>query len=381
MNIERRCWAEIDLDKLKQNYEVTKALVPTAQLFMVVKANAYGHGDIEIAKAFEKFGAKLFAVSCLEEALSLRRGGILEPILVLGYTPPEAATALAVNNITVAVHNLQTAKELAEQAAHNKVTVHVHLKVDTGMGRIGFEASRNMQQAADEMVEITQLAGLKAVGMFTHFSVADSATEEDIAYTQAQFDVFQKVIALFEEKASPLPMYHCANSGATVQYPAMHLNAVRPGIILYGYAPDKTVPCAGLQPVLTLKATVAQVKEVNKGNYISYGRTYQTEKPMKLATVTVGYADGYPRALSGRGVFTVNGKPAPIVGRVCMDQTIVDVTDCGEVHSGDEVIVLGANGIDTVEQVAEKVGTIPHEITCGLTSRVGRVYIKDGIEQ
>ncbi len=380
MNLERRCWAEVDLDKLKQNYEVAKALAPTAQLFVVVKANAYGHGDVEIAKAFEKFGAKLFAVSCLEEALILRRAGILAPILVLGYTPPEAATALAVNNLTVAVHNLQSAKQLAQQAQYNKVTVQVHLKVDTGMGRIGFEAARNMQQAADEMVEIAGLAGLKTVGMFTHFSVSDSAIEDDKAYTQAQFDVFQKVIALFEEKATPLPMYHCANSGATVQYPEMHLQAVRPGIILYGYAPAEDVPCEGLQPILTLKATVAQVKEVNKGNYISYGRTYQTTEPRKLATVTVGYADGYPRALSGRGVFTVNGKPAPVVGRVCMDQMVIDVTDCGSVQSGDEVIAFGAGGIETVEQVAEKAGTIPHEITCGLTNRVKRIYINKDAE-
>jgi len=374
MSFEKRCWAEIDLTILRENFESLQKMANGTPMFAVVKGNAYGHGDVVVSQKLEEWGAKQFAVACLEEGLRLRQNGIMAPILILGYTSPEAATVLAVNNLTAVVHNLKDAETLSDIAVQNKVTVRAHLKADTGMGRIGFEAVDNLQKAAEEMAKASTLPNLKITGMFTHFSVADSLDESDIEYTEKQFNLFKNVIAEYEKLAPKLPMYHCTNSGALLQHKYTFLDAVRPGTLLFGCSPVDGLPCPEVKTAMVLKATIAQVKEIKTGTFVGYGRTFEAEKPIKLATVTVGYADGYPRALSNKGTMSVNGKPAPIVGRVCMDQTMIDVSDCGDVKSGDVVVVFGADAADSIPQAANKAGTVEQDIQCAPSIRVARIY-------
>ena len=374
MTFEKRCWAEIDLGIIRQNFENLQKMAQGVEVFAVVKGDAYGHGDTVVSAELEALGAKKFAVACFEEGLRIRKSGIMAPILILGYTPPEAAPALAVNNLMPAVHNLQDAKALSLCAEQNKVTVHVHLKADTGMSRIGFEAAKDVKQAAWEMAQVAAMPNLKVDGMFTHFSVADSLNEGDIAYTRWQFDVFKRVIEEYEKLAQPLPLYHCANSGTVQSYPEMFMGAVRPGTLLFGFAPNEEIPCEEVSPAMVLKATVSQVKEIEAGTFVSYGRTFEAKQPIKLASVTAGYADGYPRLMSSKGIMSVNGKSAPVVGRVCMDQCMIDVTACGDVKSGDEVVIYGADAADTIYEVAEKACTVVQDIVCAPSARVARVY-------
>ena len=381
MRFEKHCWAEIDLDALLSNYDLIRRTVG-GNICAVIKADAYGHGSIIVSRTLHKAGVSAFAVSCLAEAKHLRRHGLTEPVLILGYTDPAFADELASLNITQALFSPEYAAALSQAAARAGCTVQCHLKADTGMGRIGFNLRSDFDQAMGEMEACYSLPGLAITGIFQHFAVADSLSEDNIAYTEAQHALFLRAVERLHADGFATGTVHCANSAAQLLHPEWRHNLVRAGIILYGLAPSDEVVNAGLRPVMTLKAMVTHLKWLDPGQSVSYGRTFTAHKPTCAATVSVGYADGYPRLLSGQGVMTIRGKAAPVIGRVCMDQTIVDVTDIPGVQPGDEVIVFGpgaAPGADTADTVAEKTGTINYEIICGISRRVPRVYLQNGV--
>lgn len=380
----KRTWVQIDLDTLKKNFEeIRKKVKPDAKVMAVVKADAYGHGVEFVARELDADGADWFAVSNLEEALQVRKAGIEKPILILGYTPPEYAQQLALNNISQAVFNSDYAKKLSRHASESGVQVNIHLKVDTGMTRIGFTYQDNVRDsgAVDEIQEVCSLPSLYKEGIFTHFAKADEGTAGE-AYTRLQFELFTDMINRLKARGIEFELRHCCNSAATVCYPEMQLDMVRPGIILYGMQPsDKQQASLDLSPVMELKTVVSMIKEVDKDTCVSYGGTYTADKNITVATVPVGYADGYPRALSNVGEMIVKGKRVPIIGRVCMDQLMLDVSGIDGISEGLIVTAFGNDkdgGCITADEIAAKTGTINYEITCGISKRVPRVFIKDG---
>ena len=379
-SFEKHCWAEIDLDALRHNFEVIRRTVG-GPVCAVVKADAYGHGDAVVARELQACGAAAFAVSCLAEGRHLRRCGITRPILVLGYTAPEQAAALAADRIATAVFSAEYAQALSAAATAAGVTVEGHLKVDTGMGRIGFQARSSFSDTVRALEQCCTLPGLKITGIFQHFAVADSNAPADLAYTEEQHALFASVVERLKADGYEVGTVHCANSAAQMRHPEWRHDMTRAGIILYGLAPSEEVRFPELTPVMTLKSVVSFVKELQPGQSVCYGRTFTAGQPTKVATVCVGYADGYPRLLSGsqrQGLMLVNGQPAPVVGRVCMDQTVVDVTRIPGVKMGDEVTVFGPRGADTADSVARKTGTINYEVVCGIARRVPRVYLRGG---
>lgn len=365
----RRTWAEIDLDAARYNYEyISSRLRPGCRLMAVVKANAYGHGIEGIARVYDEMGAEWFAVSNLEEAVQLRRLGLRQRILILSYTPPQEVARLAEYHVTTAVVDLEHARALNDCAAACGVQLTVHLKLDTGMTRVGFSS-------VDEAAQAASLPWLKAEGIFTHFAAADTPSEDD--YTRAQFACFCEMIEALEQRGIRFALRHCCNSAALMRFPEMHLDMVRPGIILYGCRPDTAMPEVWpLQTVMSLRTTVSQVKEIAAGTTVSYGRTYQANRDMRLATVPIGYADGYPRLVSNRAQMAVASRRAAVVGRVCMDQTMLDVTGCGDVTPGSIVTVFGRDL--PVEELAGWAQTIAYEILCLVGRRVPRLFFRDG---
>lgn len=378
MEFEKRCWAEIDLDRIEQNLAVIRRHAPNSKIMAVVKADAYGHGDAVTAATLEAAGADRFAVSGFVEALRLRRAGVTRPILVLGYTSPQKAALLARNAITQSVYSLEYARQLSASATAAGVEVRVHIKLDTGMGRIGFAVRDDLEGALAEIAEATALPGLRHTGVFTHFAVADSAAPEDVDYTHRQYALFREAVDRLAAKGIHFATVHCCNSAATLAYPEYQLDMVRPGIILYGYRPSADVQCGELAGALELKAVVTLVKEVRKGDDISYGRLFTAPRDMKVATLSVGYADGYQRALSNRGIVSIHGHPAPVVGRVCMDQIIVDASAVPQLRQGDVATIFGGGAADTVDDIADKCGTVNYEIICDIGRRVPRVYTRGG---
>lgn len=379
----KRTWIQIDLDALKQNYNaIRERVAPGTQIISIVKADAYGHGAVHAARELYEIGCRCFAVSNLEEALQLRRAGLGGSILILGYTPPEKAETLAVNDITQAVFDRGYGERLAACARESGVVVNVHIKVDTGMTRIGFryQDSEEDRHSVDDIESVCRLGGLFAQGIFTHFASADEGADGEV-YTRLQFDLFLDIIARLEQRGVTFEMRHCCNSAATLCYPEMQLDGVRPGIILYGlYPSDEVRGACPLRPAMELKTVVSMVKDVPAGSKISYGRTFTAQENMRVATVPVGYADGYPRALSGRAWMLINGQKAPVVGRICMDQTMLDVTDIPGVEEGMEVTVFGMDHGEriSVDDLARLSGQINYEIICGISKRVPQVYLKDG---
>ena len=344
MEFERRCWAEVDLGALRHNFKLVRERAGDAAVMAVVKADAYGHGDAVVAPLLEQEGADQFAVSGFGEAVCLRRAGVTKPILILGYTGVQNAAALAVGGISQTVFSLEYARALSEAALRAGVAVRVHLKVDTGMGRIGFTA------------------------------------DDDIAYTRRQYDILCAAVEEMAARGCTFAVKHCCNSAGTFAWPEFHLDMVRPGIILYGEQPSADTVLPGLVPALRLRAAVSMVKELAAGDAVSYGCTFRAPKPMRAATLAVGYADGYPRALSGRGTVSLHGRPARVLGRVCMDQIVVDVTDIPDVKAGDAAIVFGGGAADSVDDVARMTGTINYEVLCDVGRRVQRVYVENGAE-
>lgn len=379
----RRTWVQVDLDALHHNYnKIREAVSPSSGIMAVVKADAYGHGDENVSLELAKAGADRFAVSNLEEAFQLRRAGIDKPILILGYTPPEYALQLAVNNISQAVFCGEYGRNLSEEAVKEGVQVNMHVKVDTGMTRIGFPYQDNIRDggSVDEIEEICSLPGLYPEGIFTHFASADEG-ESGEEYTRIQFELFMNMTERLAARGIKFDLRHCCNSAGIIEYPEMHLDLVRPGIILYGLSPsDDLRKKLDLRPVMELKSVVAMVKEIEEGTCVSYGRSFVSGGKMKVATVPVGYADGYPRNLSNCADVLINGKRAPVVGRVCMDQLMVDVTDIENVEHGTTVTVFGkdVNEEITADELAAKGGIINYEILCGISRRVPRIYMRSG---
>ena len=382
---EHHVWAEIDLDALRQNFRAVRQRAGEMPLCAVVKADSYGHGAVQCARALAEEGAAWLAVSCLAEALQLRRAGLTLPILVLGHVQPGQAGALIANDITVGCYAVEQAKALSDAARAAGGRVKIHLKADTGMGRIGFALRTDFQKAVREMIAASRLPGLELTGLFQHFAVADADNAADRAYTDAQHALFVRAYEALKAAGCEPAILHCDNSAGVMLHPDWPAGLprtrcmARPGIILYGYDPSDEVRFGLFRPVMKLKTVVSQVKELQPGQSTSYGRRFTAEKPTKVATLCAGYADGYPRLLScGQGVVEIHGKPCPVLGRVCMDQMMVDVSAVPAVQADDEAILWGGAVSDSAEDIARKTDTIPYEVLCGVSRRVPRVYFENG---
>lgn len=383
MNMVKRTWAEISLNAIEHNYNVIRNKVADdTKVCCVIKADGYGHGAVELSQIYEKLGADFFAVSNIDEGIEIRKSGSKLPIVILGYTPVSEAENLAEYDISQAVFSLEYAKELSEKCVEEDCICKMHIKVDSGMSRIGFmcqEFPRD-EYSIEEICEACCLPNLEVEGLFTHFCVSDEDAEGR-EFTNKQYENFIHVRDSLKKRGVDISVVHCSNSGAIEDYPETCCDMVRAGIILYGLAPSsKLADRLDLVPAMTLKTVVAFVKEVQKGATISYGRTFTADKKMKIATVPIGYADGFIRQNAKDGYMMVNGKKAKIVGRICMDQTMLDVTDIEDVKTGDEVVVFGTgeNGEPTADSLAENTGTINYETVCLVGKRVPRIYIKDG---
>ena len=362
--------AEIDFDALVQNYQAMRGHVGAGvKACCVLKSNAYGHGAVEVARSLERAGADYFAVANCNEAYELRRAGIITPVLVLGFSPASAARGLAENDITQCVYSLSEAQAFAKELADFGKKLKVHIKVDTGMSRLGFRARGDQRDQLDEAVRVCRMPELDVEGAFTHFSVADEA--DGRAFTQLQYGRFLVALDYFKSQGIEFKIRHtCASAGA-VAFPEYAMDMARHGLVLYGVNPLEYDCPVSLVPVMTLKTVIAQIKDVYEGDDLCYGRTYKVGRQMRVATLPIGYADGLLRN-KGEGIaFVVAGHVAPVVGRICMDQCIIDVTDI-DCKQGDEVIVFGQGG-QKVEQLSALVGTIPNEILCRIPRRVAKV--------
>lgn len=378
----KRFWAEIDMNAAEQNFNIIKKrLSEGTRICCVVKANAYGHGAVCLSRLYESLGADFFAVSNIEEAMQLRNNGITSPILVLGYTPVSCASILSQNNISQSVFSYEYARRLNECAMADGVRVKVHIKLDSGMGRIGFDSIRAGERAREELFDACNLEGLYNEGIFTHFAVADEG-EDGREYTRTQYERFMNTVKYLENNGIRFEIKHCANSATIFSYPEYHLDMVRAGVVLYGLAPSKKVEgCEGLVPVMSLRSVVSMIKDIEKGDAVSYGCTFRAEKRTRIATAPIGYADGYWRSNSeNKTEVLIHGKRVNIVGRVCMDQLMLDVSRVGEVKEGDLITVIGRDGADviTADELAAKNGTINYEMICAVGERVPRFYIRDG---
>ncbi|MBP8855244.1 MAG: alanine racemase [Oscillospiraceae bacterium] len=378
MTILRRCWAEISLDALRHNFNIIQSLAQGAGVMAIVKADGYGHGDVQTARLFANAGAEWLGVSSMEEALHLRAAKIETPILILGYTPPNQLGALHSEQLTQTVFSPEYAQALSAAAAEKGLTLDVHIKVDTGMGRLGFDAS--CPEAVEQILQATRLKGLCVSGIFTHFSVADSISADNIAYTERQHRLFNETVAALVHAGARFSAVHCCNSAGLAAFGAYGHTLVRPGIILYGENPSDEIQIDGLIPAMALKAVVSHVKTLPAGRDVSYGRSYTTAHATKVATLTVGYADGYPRAMSGKGMVTINGVACPVIGKVCMDQMMVDVSALEAVCPGDTAVIFGPNCANSASDIAALAGTVAYEILCGINRRVPRVYTENGAE-
>lgn len=379
MQMLKRTWAEISLDALDHNYRVLRAHVPASARFLgVMKADAYGHGAVPVAMELERVGADYFAVSNLEEAIQLRRGGVSRPILILGYTPPEYADVLCREKLRQEVNCLEYARQLSSLLAGSGQTLRIHLKLDTGMSRLGFFAY-DRPETLPELLETAKLPGLEVEGAFAHFCVADSLDTEDVAYTRLQYARFTAMLEQMAAHGLKPAICHHANSGASILYPEYAMDMIRPGIATYGLSPsDELEGRLALEPAMSLRTTIAQIRTVPAGTTISYGRTYRTPSERRIAVLTIGYADGLPRRLSGQLELLLHGRRIPVVGRICMDMCMADVTDVPEAQVGDTVTVFGRDGdeVISVTELARKLGTISYEIICGVSKRVPRLYLR-----
>lgn len=374
MGFLHRTWAEIDSSALLHNFKIIREKAGLSKIMAVVKANAYGHSAPDIAPLLDKAGADSFAVSNLDEALQLRGLGIKKPILILGYTPVEATELLCKNKISQCIFSYEYAKELSKAVTLLGKQLNIHIKLDTGMCRLGFNCKDDKLSELDEAIRAAGLPGFHLEGVFTHFAFSDRVEMQDNGFTNQQFDLFKKSAEAFIKSGHKPDYCHCCNSAALLLDREKRLDLVRPGIILYGLTPNADLELKEeLLPVMTLKSAVSMVKEISRGDTVSYGRTFKAKRKMKIATVTAGYADGYPRLLSNKGYVLINGQKAPIVGRICMDQFNADVSEIKDVKTGDEVILFGKEL--PVEEIAPLCDTINYEIVCGINSRVPRIMV------
>lgn len=379
MKILKRTWVEVNLDALRHNYETLTRNLPDGCRFLgVVKADAYGHGAVPVARELQGLGAGYLAVSNYEEALQLRRSDVTLPILILGYTPVEFARDEAALHITQEVHSLEYGKALSQALEGSRQPLTVHMKIDTGMSRLGFFAY-DRPETVPELVELWNLKNLNVEGAFMHFAVADTASE--LEYTRMQHQRFMDVLDALKTKGIVPEIVHCANSAATIAFPEYAHDMVRPGIATYGLAPsDEMQGMSDLQPLMSLKTTIAAIRPFEAGITVSYGRTYQTPGHRTIAVCPIGYADGLQRRLSGNLHFLFHGKQVPVVGRICMDMCMVDITEVPEAQVGDTVTVVGTDGGETItwDDWAAQLGTISYELVCDINKRVPRLYLKNG---
>lgn len=372
----RPVWAEVNLDKLQHNIREIKKVCGDKKIMAVIKADAYGHGALNIAPVLLENGADSFAVAVLSEAVELRRAGIDCPILILGFTPPSFIDDIIKYDIDQTVFSYDFAKSLSECAKRKNKIAKIHIAMDTGMGRIGYLPN---EESIDEIIKISELPNLKIMGAFSHFSTAD---EMDKTYTNMQVERFNWFLNELKKREVCIGKTHIYNSAAIIDLQEGLGDQVRPGIILYGYYPSNEVnkDIISLKPVMSLKTNVINIKKLKKGEYVGYGRKFVTKEDTMIATLPVGYADGYSRLLTGKAKVLVKGQFAPVVGNICMDQCMIDVSHIENVNVGEEVTLIGEDGENsiTAEELANLIGTISYEILCVLGKRVPRVYIKEG---
>lgn len=373
----RPVWAEINLNNIIHNYQEVRRLVgPHVKIMAVVKANAYGHGVLEVAKTLEKAGADRFAVGLLNEAVHLRESGVTKPLMILGWTPVDDYPRALTHHIILTIFSLQEAQELSRISLSMGQKACVHLKLDTGMGRIGFRPDAD---SLEQISKIVTLPGLEVEGIFTHLAKAD---EQDKSYTILQLRLFEGFVRQVREKTGFIfPLRHTANSAAVIDHPEAYFDMVRPGIMLYGLKPSSEVRLekVDLRQAMALYAQVAFAKEVPENTAVSYGGIFVTSGNSRIATVPLGYADGYSRLLSGRAEVICRGQRAPVIGRVCMDQLMFDASCLRQqVEQGDLVTLIGRGGEQfiSVDELAGRMGTVNYEITCMLSARVPRIYLK-----
>ena len=374
--IYRPTLADINLDHLRANYNAFREALPTDMLLLAcVKANAYGHGAVEVARELQQLGADYLSVAFLDEALELRQAGITLPILVLGYTPPDGVAEALKHDITLTVYSDDVAEALARLPASSR-RLKVHVKIDTGMGRLGFT---HHEEALSYIAHLQELPSVHVEGVFTHYARADEADKRSVL---AQYERFRELIGKLESRGMAIPYIHAGNSATAIDTPELGCNMVRLGISMYGMYPSGEVDRGriGLTPLLRLVSRVIMVKDVPPGTPIGYGGTYVTAGEARIATIPIGYADGYSRLLSGKAHVLIHGERRPVVGRVCMDQCMVDVTGMA-VKPGDEVVLIGAQGDASIpaEELAEQLGTINYEVTSMIAARVPKVYVRGGV--
>lgn len=378
MKTYSRVYAKIDLDAVKYNMEQMKQRVNgDTKIMAVIKSDGYGHGAVQVAEVLEKYDYIWgFAVATLDEAVVLRTEGIKKPILVLGCIFPDQYLEMLDNDIRMNVYTEEMAKEISYMARREGKTAYLHIKLDTGMARLGFAVN---DESIDAITRISKLPNVNMEGVFTHFAKAD---EMDKTFTENQISQFIAMTEKLKERGVTFPYEHCANSAAIIDVEDARFDIVRAGISTYGLYPSEEVnqDAVHLKPALALKSHVAFVKEIEKGTPVSYGGTFIAEKKMKIATIPVGYGDGYPRSLSGKGYVLIRGKKANILGRICMDQFMVDVTDIEGVSFGDKVTLIGRDGNESisVERLSELSGRFNYEFICALGKRIPRVYVKNG---
>ena len=373
----RAAWAEVDLDALAHNMrEIRRLARKDALVTAVIKADGYGHGATKIAQTLLDNGADRFAIAVLDEGIELRNAGFGVPILILGFTDKERAEEIVSFNLEQAVYSWELAEAISKAAVKQNKTAKIHIKVDTGMGRIGLKPDKDSVQL---IKKISKLPNIAIEGIFTHFAVADTL---DKTYTEGQYERFTWICGELERENVKINVKHCGNSAAIIDLPNMHLNMVRAGIILYGLKPSDEVMLdkIELKQVMSLKVRITHVKEIEAGQSVSYGRRFIAEKKSKIASLPVGYADGYTRMLSGKAEALVKGRRVPVVGRICMDQCMIDVTGIEDVKVGDEVVLFGkqGEGFIHIDELAEKLDTINYEIVCMISRRVPRVYVRNG---
>ena len=375
--MEKRTWAEIDLDAIAHNMrEIRKITSPDAQIMAVVKADGYGCGFYETTKVLLENGADRLAVAILQEGKQLRKRGIDVPILILGASFEDDIEDIIDSDITPNVCSFEFAKAISEVSERKQKTTKIHIKLDTGMSRVGFLISDNNEKVIREIEKISQLPHIEIEGIFSHFSTSDEA---DDSYTRLQFKRFMEVCNELKNIGINIPIKHICNSAGVMMYPEMHLDMVRPGVILYGMYPSEEVDKSRLNliPAMTVKSKITFVKEVEAGRGVSYGKEYITDGTTKIATVPIGYADGYLRKIAKCGKMIVNGVKVPIIGRICMDQSMINVSNVHNIERGDEAIIFGREGI-TIDDLAKWLDTINYEISCVIGKRIPRIYIKDG---
>ncbi len=378
-------WAEVDLAAVERNVAALKKAAGAARFMAVVKANAYGHGALAVAQRALQAGADWLGVARLDEALVLREAGIAAPVLVFGHTPPQQTPVLLEHDIRPTVFDPETARRMSAAAAADGRRLKIHLKIDTGMGRLGIlpdslrpgaRKSAPPERAAAEIAAIAELAGTEIEGIYTHFATADDA---DKTFARKQLSLFTELTGALENTGIRIPIRHAANSAAIIDLPETHLDLVRAGIAMYGLAPSPqvAVDSVALTPAMALKTRIVHLKKVPAGFAVSYGSTYRAPAPTAIATVPIGYADGYSRNLSNRGHMLVRGRRAPIAGRICMDQTMLDVGRIEDAAVGDEVVVFGTQKGETLpaEELADELGTISYEVVSAVMARVPRVYV------